>query len=112
GDLALVVGVLDLVLGRDRLDLRLAEAWTAGLGEVAERQQLEAVTVLADVVIDLEAALQLGAVVSAERAGERPFVRRRRLALLGRGAGGRADEPGQPDRQRQHGDGGDGLALL
>src|SRR5262249_56693160 len=83
GHLALVVELLDLVLGRDRLDLRLGKAGAARLGEVAERHQLEAVTVLADVVIDLEAALQLAAVVGAERPGERPPLRRRPRALLG-----------------------------
>ena len=41
-------------------------------------------TDLADLAIDLEAALQLGAVVFAERARERPFVhgRCRRFVLL------------------------------
>src|SRR5262249_59024042 len=71
-DLALVVGVLDLVLGGDRLDLRIREPWTAGLGEVAERQELEAVAVLANLAGDLEAALRLRALVCAGRTRERP----------------------------------------
>src|SRR5262249_55946153 len=70
--LALVIGVLDLVFGRDRLDLPRTESGTARLREIAEGQELEAVTVLADLTIDLEAALELRAVEFAERAGERP----------------------------------------
>src|SRR5262249_57123866 len=54
-DLALVIGVLDLVLGGDRLDLRVRESWTAGLGEGAERQELEAVAGLAGLPVDPEA---------------------------------------------------------
>ena len=55
--------------------------------EVAERQQVEAVADAADLAIDLEAALQLAAVVFAEGAGERPLLarRHRRVACGERG---------------------------
>ena len=72
----------DLEGGRDRGGLSLAEAGTAGIGEIAERQQLEAVAGRADLAIDLEAALQLLRIVLAERTGKRPMLQRRRIALL------------------------------
>ena len=57
---ALVVrAVMDLELGRDSRRLRLGEARAAGIGEIAERQELEAVAGGADLAIDLEAALEL-----------------------------------------------------
>ena len=85
--LALVVGaILDLVLAGDLLDLRLGIAERAGLTEVAERQQVEAVADRANLAIDLEAALQLRAVVGAERAPERPLLARRRAAFRRRPA--------------------------
>ena len=93
--------VLDLVFGRDRRDLGLGEFRPALLAEIAERQQREAVTGLADLVIDLEAALQLAAVVTAERPGERPGIARRRrlLVLLRRGRLRRAEQAGGADGQ-------------
>ena len=58
--LALVVRTVGhLKSGRDRRRLRLGEAGAAGIGEVAERQKLQAVTGGADLAIDLEAALKL-----------------------------------------------------
>ena len=83
---ALVVrAVLDLELGCDSRRLLLGEARAAGIGEVAERQELEAVAGGADLAIDLEAALELLRVVHAERPGERPALPRRRLLLLRHG---------------------------
>src|SRR5262249_24085792 len=68
---ALVVGsVLDLVFGRDGGGLGRRELRTAGLGEVAERHQRQAVAGRADLAIDPEAALQLRAIILAEYAGE------------------------------------------
>src|SRR5262249_10917102 len=76
---------------RDRRRLRPRETGAARIGEVAEREQVDAVTVLTNLAINLEAALQLRLVVHAERPGERPFQRRRRLALggFGRASGAR-----------------------
>ncbi len=80
--LALVVRtVSDLITGGDGLRLRLGESRTAFIGEIAEGDQLEAVTVRADFFVDLEAALQLRRVVSAERTVERPMLARRRGRL-------------------------------
>src|SRR6185437_7627964 len=73
--LALVVrAVGDLEARGDGRGLCLGEAGTARIGEVAERQKLEAVAGRADLAIDLEAALQLRGIVGAERAGERPML--------------------------------------
>ena len=75
---ALIVGLaLDLVFGRDGRGLRGGETGAARFGQRAERDQLQAVTDLADLAIDLEAALQLAFVEFAERAGERPLLPRR-----------------------------------
>src|SRR5262249_56199892 len=72
---ALIVGpVLDLVLRRNRRDLRSGEFRPALLAEIAERQQRKAVTGLADVVIDLEAALELAAIELAEWADRKSVV--------------------------------------
>ena len=62
----------DLVFGGERLHLVLGIARPAGLGEVAEGDVFQRMAVRADLAIDLEAALQLGRVVAAENAGERP----------------------------------------
>ena len=86
--IALVVEVLDLVFGRDRLGLRLGEAGAARVRQIAERHHLRRMAVRADFAVDLEAALELRLVVFAERAGERPFLPRRRH-LLGQLRGGR-----------------------
>ena len=51
--------------GGQRLDGGLGELRAAGLGEVAEAHALQAVAGGADLLIDLEAALQLGPVVLA-----------------------------------------------
>ena len=92
--LALVVRPIGhLEAGGDRRRLRLGEARTAGIGKIAERQKLEAVTGRADLAVDLEAALQLRGIVQAERPGKRPMLPRRRLGLLG---GGRPD--GEPPK--------------
>ncbi len=69
-----VRAVRDHVIGRDRGDLRSGKFRPAFLAEIAERQQLQAVTPLANVVIDLEAALELTGIVLAEHACERPWL--------------------------------------
>src|SRR5258705_144876 len=74
--------VLDLVLARNRVDLRRRESGASGLAEIAEREQPQAVAVLADHAIDLEAALELGAIEGPERPRERPLERRRFRGLL------------------------------
>ena len=61
---------------------RIARA--AGIREIAEGDQRQAVTVRADVVIDLEAALELPGIVGAERARERPVQLGRRGGVLRR----------------------------
>jgi hypothetical protein len=84
-----VVGaVLDLVLGRDRLHLGLG---ITEPGQVAERDEVEAVTDRADLLVNLEAALELAAVELAERAGERPLVARRHRLIVFAGGVGRGD---------------------
>src|SRR5262249_9519737 len=83
--LALIVGLaLDLVFGGDGGRLRCGETGPTGSRERAERDQFDAVTDLADLAIDLEAALKLCAVELAERPRERPLIdgRRRRFVLL------------------------------
>src|SRR5262249_60633383 len=74
----------------------------ARIGERAERDQLEPMTDLADLAIDLEPALELRAVVFAERPGERPLVRgrRRRFVLLRQC---RRGERGERDGESENG---------
>ena len=109
--LALVVdALLVLVFRRHRRRLRGREAGAARLRQVAERQQLHAVTLQADLAIDLEAALKLPLVVAAERTGERPFVRRRRSAIRGRilrkrRNGERAERDGESENCAREGHG-------
>ncbi len=101
--IALVVGaVLDLVFRRDRRDLRRGEFRSTLLAEIAERQQRETVTGLANVMIDLEPALELATIELAERAGERPRVAwwLHVPVFLGRGPLRRPDERSGADRKR------------
>ena len=88
--------------------LRGREARPARIGQGAERDQAEAVTDLADLAVDLEAALQLGAIVFAERPGERPLVGRRRrravvLRLRRSGKGGERDGESEDGARNGHG---------
>ena len=77
-DLALIVRLaLDLVFGGDGGRLRGGEAGPAGIRKRAEGDQFQRMAGLADFTIDLEAALKLCTVELAERARERPLVRRR-----------------------------------
>ena len=92
--------VSDLKAGRDGRRLRFAEFRAAWIGEIAEREQLEAVTARADLAIDLEAALKLRGVVGAERTVKRPVLARRSVSLL-RGSDADAG-PGQHGRGRQN----------
>ena len=79
--IAEIVEVLDLVFGRHRLGLRLAETGTARVRQIAEREHVHRMAVRADLAVDLETALQLRLVVFSERAGERPFQPRWRHLL-------------------------------
>src|SRR5215475_5809541 len=102
-DLALIVGLaLDLVFGRDGGRLRNRKTGPARIGKRAERHQLEPMTDLADLAIDLEPALELRAVVFAERPRERPLVhgRRRRFVLLRQD---RRGERGEPNAESEDG---------
>ena len=63
----------------DRGGLRFGEARSTRIGEIAERQELQAMTVRADLTVDLKAALQLRLIIDTERAGERPRLPRRRV---------------------------------
>ncbi len=73
---ALAVEVVHLFLRRDRLDPVVA---VAERSEVAVMQQVHRMAVGADLLVDLKAALQGGAVERAEDAVERPAgVRQRR----------------------------------
>ena len=77
--LALIVrAVLDLVFGGDRRRLRLGEAGPAGSARLRNASSSSQWQIGADLAVDLEAALQLRLVEFAERAGERPFLPRRR----------------------------------
>ena len=102
-----IVDLLELVFGSNRRGLlgRVSEAFR--IGEIAERQQAQAMAGRAHLAVDLEAALKLGLVKAAERTGERPFEPGRRLDFRGPGAlpGQRRDgaasrcrknEPGKP----------------
>ena len=65
---ALVIdAVLHLVLGRNRRRLRRRKIRSARLREIAKREQLHAVAGLADLAVDLVAALELTAVEFPER---------------------------------------------
>src|SRR5829696_2703614 len=75
--------VLDLVLGGERLHLTLRELGASGLRQVAEGDALDAVAGLADLAVDLEAALELRPIEGAERALEAPFELRRHRRLAG-----------------------------
>src|SRR6185436_13565287 len=66
--------------------------------EIAERQKLHAMAGQADLLVDLEAALQLAAVVFSKKARERPFVHRRVwrvVALRQRRRRGRGEREGE-----------------
>ena len=102
--IALVVEVLDLVFGRDRLGLRLGEAGAARVRQIAERQHLRRMAVGANLAVDLEAALELRLVVFAERTGERPLLPRRRH-LLGQLRGSRRGDSEQRAGQDKGEDG-------
>src|ERR1700719_1385124 len=95
----LVRSVLDLMQpgGCDRLRLGEAEPWAARIGEIAEGQELHAVTRDADLAVDLEAALQLPFVVFPEWPGERPCQPRRRFGFLLLRGGGAARKRGEGD---------------
>jgi hypothetical protein len=105
--------ILDGEFRRDRRDLRGRKLRPPRLAEIAKRQQGQAVTGLAYLVIDLEAALQLPDIESAERAGKRPRVagRLRSFLLLRGGRPRQADETGGTDRE-DHGDRRRGLAAF
>ena len=65
---ALIVGpIRHLEARRDSRRLLRGKTGTAGIGEIAERQKLQAVAVGTDLAVDLKAALQLLRVVGAER---------------------------------------------
>src|SRR5215471_3368727 len=73
--LALVVrAVGHLHLRSNLLDLLRRELGTARLAEIAIGQKPHRMAVGADLAIDLEAALELGVVVSAERGREAPAL--------------------------------------
>src|SRR5262249_55043457 len=107
-DLTLIVWLaLDLVFGGDGGGLRGRETGPAGICQRAGRDQFQPVTNLADLPVDLEAALELCAVELAERSGERPFIhgRRRRLVLLRprrRGERGERDGESEDDARAGH----------
>src|SRR5262249_16776237 len=93
--------VLDLVVGGHGLDLASGEFRPALLAEIAERQQRQAMTGLADLAIDPEAALHLAAVELTERPGERPFLARW-LRLAVRLLGGRLRRRSEHERAADH----------
>src|SRR5262249_53431911 len=96
--LALVVrAVLHLESCGNGCRLRFGEIRSARLGEIAERKKLEAVAVRTDLLIDLEAALQLGRIIETERARKRPALARRGVRFLRRGSAG----AGERARERQ-----------
>ena len=99
--LALVVRtVLDLVLGRECLDLGIA---VAERRQVAEGDQVERMAVRADLRIDLQPALELRLVEGAEGPGERPRQPRRVLERKVRDVGRRrrTGEYGSGKSERQ-----------
>src|SRR5262249_12342848 len=69
----LVVEILDLVFGRYRRGLRFRKARSARVSQIAESQHLDRMTGRTHFLVDLESALELRLIISAERAGERPF---------------------------------------
>ncbi len=76
--IALIIGaVLDLVFRRNRCNFRRGKFRSALLAEITKRQQREAMAGLANVMIDLEAALKLAAIELSERARKRPCIARR-----------------------------------
>src|SRR5262249_43133703 len=84
GRFTLFVEILDLVLGRHRRGLRFRETRATRIREIAESQHLDRMAGCTDFLVDLEAALKLPLIVSAERPGERPsqLWRGRRIVLL------------------------------
>src|SRR5262249_59428028 len=100
----LIVKILDLILRGNCRCLRFREARTTWIGQVAESQHLYRVADLADFLVNLEAALELSLVVTAERAGKRPLLhwRGRRVVVFG----DRRRGPPPPTRTR-HRDAGD-----
>src|SRR5260370_1970991 len=68
---------LDLVFRRNRCNFRRGKFRSALLAEITKRQQREAMAGLANVMIDLEAALKLAAIELSERAPKRPCIARR-----------------------------------
>jgi len=105
-DLALIVGLaLDLIFGRDGGRLRDRQTGPTRIGKRAERDQLQPVTDLADLAVDLEPALELCAVVFAERPRERPLVhgRRRRFLLLRQRRRGERDGESEDGARGGHG---------
>ena len=97
--LALVVRTVGhLESGGDGGGLRLGESRAVGIGQIAERQEFQAVAVRANLAIDLKPALQLSGIVGAERAGKRPLQPRRRIRLL---RGRHRRHGGERRRQRE-----------
>ena len=83
--LALIVRTVgDLERGGNGGGLRLGKGRPVGIGQIAERQEFEAVAVRANLAVNLEAALQLRRIVGTERTGKRPMLPRRRIRLLRR----------------------------
>ena len=91
---------LILYSGGDRCRLRLGEAGAARIGEIAERHQLQRVTGRADLFVDLEAALQLRRVESAEGSRERPIDAAARGTCSVCAAAGGASAAREPARTR------------
>src|SRR5215469_12296237 len=97
---ALVVGTIGhFIVGRDGGDLRGRKARTCRIAKVAERYQLQAVTIATHLAIDLKAALQLPAVVNPERARKRPGLSRGDRVL-----GARRRQHEAPKARSSHGD--------
>src|SRR5690606_5257235 len=87
--------VLDQIFGGQRFDLRLR---IAELGQVAEMDELQPVAGGADLAIDLQAALQLGAVELAQEAVMVPVL----LGRFRRLGGLRAQRRGGEDEELAH----------
>ena len=68
----IVGAVLDLVFRCERLHLRFRKFGTAGFREIAEGDELQRMAIGADLPVNLEAALQLRAIVMSEGTREGP----------------------------------------
>jgi hypothetical protein len=108
GDVASVVGAVENLVrpsGCEGLNRLAIELGATGLGEVAEVDALQSVAGSADLLVDLEAALQLLLVEAPLDAGEAPIL----TLDMGRrgitGCSGRRRGEGKPqarDGQRSH----------